>query len=215
MDVAEIIVVLNNHGFEDTDTTEKMEALNDAYYDFCSREDWPFLEAEASLSITSGSVNVTEPTDLSKVLAIRIASIPRKLVPERYENIITADPDLAVTGAPRAYYFVGDQLRIYPTPDANYTASIYYSRFPTELSSSEVEANILIPKRHQRLLVTGTLYKLYLMEDDPDLSNQFERHFENRIERVRADMHNRQLDRTDYIVDVNPESYDEFGYHGA
>jgi hypothetical protein len=215
VDVSEVLTVLNNHGFEDTDTTQKMEALNDAYYDFCSREDWPFLEAETTFAITSGSVSVTEPTDLSKVLAVRIDSIPRKLVPERYENILASDPGLEVTGAPRAYYFVGDQLRIYPEPDGDYTASIYYSRFPSELASDDTESEILIPKRHQRLLVVGTLYKLYLMEDDPELAAEFERHFESRIERVRADMHNRQIDRPDYIVDVDPESYDEYGYHGA
>lgn len=215
MDVSEIITVLNNHGFEDTDTTQKMEAMNDAYYDFCSREDWPFLEAETTFSISAGSVAVTEPADLGRVLSIRIDSIPRKLIPERYENIIAADPGLEVVGAPRAYYFVGDQLRIYPEPDAAYTATLFYSRYPTELTSSDVESAILIPKRHQRLLVVGTLYKLYLMEDDPELAQEFERHFESRIERVRADMHNRQIDRPDYIVDVNPESYDDFGYHGG
>jgi hypothetical protein len=63
------------------------------------------------------------------------------------------------------------------------------------------------------VLVTGALYKLYLMEDDAELSAQFERHFENRIERMRVDLHQRQIDREEYIIDVDPESYEsvQFG----
>lgn len=210
MTVAEIIVVLNNHGFEDTDDVEKMEAMNDAYYDVCSRERWPFLESEADVAVSAGSVNVTEPTDMSKVVNIRVESLARKLEPERLENIYAADPALVETGPPIFYYFVGDQLRIWPKPDAAYTLKVTYERWPTELTTGSGEAAILLPVRHHRVLVTGTLFKLYLMEDDSELSEQFERHFETRIERMRADLHARQIDRTEYIVDLNPEDYENF-----
>jgi len=214
MDVSEILTVLNNHGFEDTDNTQKMEAMNDAYYDVCAREEWPFLETESNISIDVAG-NCTEPTGLSKVISIRIPSIPRKLNPERYENIITYDPALSQTGDPSCYYFLGNELKFWPKPTATTSATIVYSRFPTELTTSSLETDILIPVRHQRILVTGTLFKLYLMEDDAELAGQFERHFENRIERMRADLHTRQIDRPEYILDVTPEDYDPFGYNGA
>jgi hypothetical protein len=213
--VAEIITILNNHGFEDTDTTEKMEAINDAYFDVCSRERWPFLEKEVDLAITATSADVTEPADLSKVIGVRIASVPVKLLPERYETLAASDPAMDETGVPQFYYFVGDALKIYPTPTSSYTARIFYERWPTELLSSDAESAILLPVRHHRVLVTGALFKLYLMEDDAELSTQFERHFESRIERMRVDLHQRQIDREEYIIDVDPENYESVQFGGG
>jgi hypothetical protein len=142
-----------------------------------------------------------------------VPSIPRKLLPERYETLIANDPGLTETGVPHFYYFLGNAIRIYPTPDTTYTAQLYYEKWPTELDAASAETAILLPVRHHRVLVTGALYKLYLMEDDAELSAQFERHFENRIERMRVDLHQRQIDREEYIIDVDPESYEsvQFG----
>lgn len=208
MDVSAIISALDDHGFEDTLTTRKLEVLNDTYWDFCSRMSWPFLVKSATLTTTSGTRTPNSlPADFNKAISLRVVETDIKLMPERLENIYVQDPNANDTGDPENYYFVGNALRIYPTPDGTYTVTMHYYSWPPALLSTDLEATLLIPSRHHRVLVLGCLYKLYNMEDDTDIAKEFERMYEERITRLIDDLMSEQYDRPDYIVDVDPTDY--------
>lgn len=212
-DVSEIITILDDHGFSDAVTQTKVDAINDAYWDVCSREPWPFLEKSASVSFTAGDDTPTMPTDFRAVLSLFIPAQSLVLQPERLDTLAKNYPaQLGSTAAadrnrPLFYYFVGNELRLYPTPDAAYTATLFYVSWPAELTSGTLEAAIMVPARHHRVLVSGALSHLYRQEDDPDNAMLFETQLEKRLQSMRNDVYQRQFDRPDRVVDVYGDDY--------
>jgi len=89
---------------------------------------------------------------------------------------------------------------VWPIPGATQTVTMKYIHWPAELVAVDVEAAIILPSRyHRRVLVNGTVYKLYLMEDDPELAREFKNLYEEAIERMRSDLWKRQYDQPDYV----------------
>ena len=205
MDVSDMTSLIDDHGMSDLTTARKVQAINDAYHDICSREAWPFLEAlSASVSITANTASVTLPTGNSKIKKWVIPSIYHTLTPERAENIMSRYGEITSTGVPIYYYFTGDSstAKLYPVPAASYTSTLYYVKYPTDLASSDVASAVLLPARHHTAIVSGALAKLYVMGDDIELGSYFSQVFENRIQTMKDDLMHRQYDRTDYIVDI-------------
>lgn len=203
MDVAAIFSELDDHGFEDTGNTRKLAILQDTVYDVCSREPWPFLEQTASITLSSGSTSVaTLPSDFRAALALVIPSVG-VLTPERLDTVTKSYlSQSSVSGQPYLYYFIGETMRVYPTPDANYTATLMYLRVHPVLTANSVEADILVPVRHHRVLVLGCLAKLYAMEDDTELSSVFMQQYEQRLQLMEADLWKKQYDRPERVVDI-------------
>jgi hypothetical protein len=189
MDVADILSELNDHGFEDTASSRKVSILNDTVADVCSREPWPFLEKEITLTFNGSSAVPTNwPSDFSKEVGVN-SPAGYKLTWERWDALRERyATDLAATGAPRHFYFVKNQLKAYPIPASTDTLNMEYICWHPELSETSVEADILIPARHHRVLVVGTLTKLYAMEDDPELSQLFQGMYQERLRMMREDL---------------------------
>lgn len=209
---ADIIAELDDHGFADTNSTRKMGVLNDTIADVCSREPWPFLEKEATLTFDGISPSPTNvPADLSKVLGMQDGSLGVPIVWERWEIIKKKFSSQITTtglGNPEYYYFVKGSPRIYPIPAATETVSLEYICFPTPILESDPESAILLPPRHHRVLTLGSLYKLYALEDDAELGQVFENEYEKRINMMREDLIRVQYDTSDRIFVVDPDDYD-------
>ena len=62
MTAAEIIAEIDDAGFDDKDTSIKLSALNEVYWEVCGLEPWPFLEKTVTLAF-DGSSGV--PTNLT------------------------------------------------------------------------------------------------------------------------------------------------------
>lgn len=208
MDVSEIISDIRNHGF--SDTTEFSSTLitghiNDAYWDICSREDWPFLETSASVTLSTASV--TKPTRFNRMLALIIPSNGQVVEPKPYSYILkNYSLSTTATGCPRFYYFIGENLYVYPTPDTSYTATALYIQYPAELAAADVEASILIPARHHRILTLGALVQLYTLDDQLDIAAAMKQQYEDRIRMMRHDLWNKQIDRPDMIYPIYEEN---------
>lgn len=203
MDVVEIIDELDDHGFEDTDTTRKLSVINDTVADTCSREPWPFLEDDAVLSFVASTAAPVLPSDFRAALTIVVPSLGRVLQPERLDTIVKSNSaSLDTVGVPYYYYFVGEEMRVLPVPATAYTGTLFYLRNHPELAAVDLESSILIPPRHHRLIVLGSLARLYAMEDDPDLALIFEKQYETRLRTMEQDVWKKQFDRPDRIVDL-------------
>lgn len=201
MNVAAIVSELDDHGFEDTSSTRKVAIINDTIYDICERDPWPFLEASASMSITSADSTPTLPTDFRACLTLTIPALGYALNPERLDTVAKTYSATA-TGDPLLYYFVGNEMRLWPIPSTDRTSTIYYLRQHQAITAASAESAILVPTQHHRMIVLGALQRLYAMEDDPDLAVLFGTMYESRLASIKSGVWKKQYDRPDRVVDL-------------
>lgn len=197
---SEMVTEVRDHGFDDLTESRILSFLNDAYYDICSREPWPFLEKTATLTINAAGL-VTAPTDVTSVLNVYDSTNGGSLRPQRLDDISDLyGTNLAEAEAQaRHYYFIGAAMYVYPVPTA--TIKMNYIRIPTALTTSP-DTSPILPIHAHRLLVTGALAKAAVMEDDPDLAAVYTNMFETRLSQARSAMWVRQYDQPETIQDV-------------
>ena len=192
---------LQNHGFTDLPPTILDEFINDAYFDVCSREPWPFLEKTATVNTVGGTATLTMPSDFGKVISMTIDSQGLTLMPIRLDDYgkryVGSYTD---SGVPYAYYFEGSLTKVHPVPNAAYAIRLAYLASPVAMSVS-IDTP-LIPTRHHRVIALGALVNAYRLEDDPELAAVFEQQYEKRIQTMREDLWKRQYDRPDLIYDT-------------
>lgn len=200
-----MISEMQDHGFDDLDTDRLLGFLNDAYYDICSREPWPFLEAESDIATVAATATLTLPTDYNKTLSLINLTTGITLLPDRREAVQkTFAPNLTQSGQPGYYYFLGtSQMNLYPVPDRAYTLRLTYVRRPTALvAGTGGTATPIFPVPFHRLVVLGALVRAFSMEDELETAQAFAEQYEDRIQKMRDDLWTRQFDKPDYIVDV-------------
>ncbi len=200
MDVAEMLEEIDDHGFTDTDSDRKLSMLNDAMYDAASRDSWPFMEETVTLTFSgSSAVPSNLPADFERPVSLVRTDDRVKLTPVRYEVVDSWNADLTQAGQALYYYLLGDQLNVWPVPGASDTIRMRYIKTPAALTAGTLSAAVDWPLRHHRVIVLGALFKLYDMEDDPELAVRFQQQFEQRIQQMAGDVFSRQLDRPDVI----------------
>lgn len=204
MNVADIITELNNHGFTDTSDTQKMFVINDTLWDLEAVEPWPFLEKSVALNFDGTNPYPSNmPTDFKQVQFLTDTVNDVGVYPERVETVRDRYSGLFLTNVDSnsiLYYQWGGQLRIYPRPPLS-TGRYYLDYIATQptLTSADVEASILLPKRHHRLITLGAVYKLYAMEDDLQNAQAFQSMYEDKLTRVREDLIRKQFQRPDVV----------------
>lgn len=208
---------LADHGFSDTATARKVGVLNDALYDLESREPWAFLEKSVDLTFSGVSGLPTNvPVDFRSALSAKdlVTGYRIQWIPlTRFEQLMGPSGDYAITGGAQYYYIENGVPKFWPLPPSSTTVRFkYHAMTPILLDTGpgSLEANILLPIRHHRAIVLGALQRLYDMEDDPELASRFEGQFEQRIQRMKADLQKQQYDRPDTIEIVNDDDWDTF-----
>ena len=199
------------YGFDDLDDDQKLLLLNEAYFDIATREPWPFLEAVAPITVPPAQSQITNNTlvtgnvtNLNSVLSFIDTTNSITMTPERGDVIEKEYVVAAYTGTPTKYYFVGDELLVYPPTDSVINYRLYYTKTP--VAATTTSDTFLIPARHHSIIVYGALIKAFLVNDDPQAAI-FQNMFESRYQQMRADVWMNQYDRPDYIG-VITDSYD-------
>ncbi len=208
--VDELVTIIEEAGFEDTSTVNKIFWLNEAYADVLGREPWPFLEKAVTFTWDgSDSTPTNVPADFKAVDAIVDTEYPRELFHKRWKDIqrLFGD-DITDSNDPLYYYFLAGAISFWPVPLAgNTTVKMTYLADWTELAAGGAETTILIPPKFHHVLVPGTLKSLYLQDDDPELSVAAEQRFEKKLYDMRADLWKRDYSRAETIEEVDPEYY--------
>ena len=202
--VSEMLVEMQDHGFGDLSTVRLLSFLNDAYFDFCTRDNWDFLEAESIVNTVAATATLTTPADLGAIIGITDLTNDRPLRWERRDTMYkqyTNTVDNTSGGQPILFYFHAGAIRLWPIPDGVYQQSIYYLKYPAALTSAP-DTSPIFPAAHHRLVVIGALAKAYLMEDDSDLAAIFNAEFDKRIDLARSDLLIKQFDQPDRVIDV-------------
>lgn len=189
MNVEDMIADIDDHGFEDSDEDTKLRVLNDVYQQVLGREAWPFLEkmdleADIAFDATTGAVEASER--IRAVLSFRYRN--RQILNSRLDDFLERYGNRTdQTGSPWVFYFIGNELRVWPLPSSTPTGTILvYIRGAEDLTATTDEDDILIPREYHRdILVNGALSKLYALEDDAELAQGFKSYFEEGVTRMR------------------------------
>jgi hypothetical protein len=214
------------YGFDDFEDSNKLLLLNEAYYDICTREPWPFLEKQLNITVPNGQKLVTNNTvvtntdtnvstsigDLDSVLSLIDVSNRVVMVPERLDVIEKNYVVNNLSVFPERYYFINEDMYLYPETrgDTNYILTYLAKPVAIKDTGSDTDSNsFLIPARHHSVLVYGALVKAFLVNDDPQAA-AFQNMFEQRYQQMRNNLWLNQYDRTDRIH-VLTDSYD-WGY---
>lgn len=208
MDVAGILSELSDHGFADTSDARKMSKLNQAYHQVNSLRPWPYLAKELVLTFNGASSAPTNlPTDFKAVLSVTHPT-NGKVSHQRLDQLRRVYSDLTQVGDAMYFYFVGLNLRAYPRPNNGATLTLDYIHKPVDLLVSDAEAAIKIPSQYHQVLVDGTLYKLYAMEDDPELAAFFRQEYIDRIREMDGDLWQQQYSDPNQINVIDPADFD-------
>jgi hypothetical protein len=220
------------YGFEDFEDSQKLLLLNESYLDIVTREPWPFLEKTLEFVAPSGTTQMTSGGSLKvrndnntldnsltnpvlipfteyfvgSVLSFVDKNNDIIMTPERNDTIEKNYRVLDPSGTPDRYYFVGEDLFVYPAVSGNTTYRLYFLQTPRATTETLDTGGFLLPSRHHSIIVYGALVKAFLVNDDPQAS-LFQNLFEQRYQQMRNDVWMNQYDRTDR-VHVLSDSYD-------
>jgi hypothetical protein len=210
MTVTELLAEINDHGFEDTLATRKVAAVNWAIKNIAQRKPWPFLEKVMTLTFSgSNPVPTNVPADLRAVMKIMDLSTGRRVRFKRTDDMEESYAmNLLDAGDPFFYYFEGSQLRIWQVPGASQTLRLRYIRTAPTVADGDPEANIIIPPDYHEAIIFRALFRLYDLEDDPELSQRFEAHYENVLQQMTDALMAQQHDEPEYIHVVDDDDWD-------
>lgn len=202
--VADWISNLADYGLGDDITSDDLlSIINGVIADVNSRQAWPFLETTASVNTVAGTAQVTLPTRFSKARGIVIDALSWIVTPERRDTILKQYAGyLTQQGTPINYYFIGQNMYLYPVPDQIYALTMDYTQDEVQVTAATSLASLLMPFKHQSVYMWGIIQQLYALEDDTELYNLFGQRFEKKIVDMMEDIDMHQYDMPDRIVDV-------------
>ena len=236
MTLDEMYDEMDLYGFEDFDNAQKLILLNEAYFDVVTREPWPFMEKIVQFVAPSGTTQITSSsvfrvkvsdnkldnslTDIqnvpqqfphskyymNSVLSFVDTTHDAIMLPERNDVIEKNYRVNDDTSTPTKYYFVGDDLFVYPAVNGDTTYRLYFLQLPVAATEASDTSAWFIPERHHSIVLYGALVKAFLVNDDPQAS-LFQNMFEQRYQQMRADVWMNQYDRPERIH-VLSDSYD-------
>lgn len=232
MTLDEMYDQMDLYGFEDFEDSQKLLLLNEAYLDVVTREPWPFLEKTVEFKMPNGTTKVTSggafkvrndnntldntltnpvlipftTYNVNTVLSFVDKSNDIIMTPERNDTIEKNYRVLDPTGTPDRYYFVGEDLFVYPAVNGDTEYRLYFLQTPVATTTVLDTSGFLMPSRHHSIIVYGALVKAFLVNDDPQAA-VFQNMYESRYQQMRNDLWMNQYDRTDRIH-ILSDSYD-------
>jgi len=205
---------MEDYGFDDLDRTTLARLLDDAHKELCLREPWPFLERAESISQSAGDASVTTTAGITpagstigKVLSFVNKTDNVVLEPLRTDTQMKDFVyDLDTQGTPTNYYFIADQLFVYPTPDAARSLRMRFLTEPSTLVETSNDNEVLWPAKHDSVVLYAALSKAYFINDDPQ-GAVMQQVMDARFQIARQDLWMKQYDRPDRVIVLDDNEY--------
>lgn len=201
------IDTMEDYGFDDLDRTTLARLIDDAHKELCLREPWPFLERDETITQAANDNSVSTTLTLGKVLGLVNLTDKYVLEPLRTDGQLKDFiVDLSKTGSPTHYYFVGDTLYLWPTPDRATSLRIRFLTEPTTLVETSQDSAVLWPAKHDSVILYAALSKAYFINDDPQ-GGVLQQVMDARYQIARADLWMKQYDRTDRMIVLDDDEF--------
>lgn len=88
-------------------------------------------------------------------------------------------------GRPEAYTFQGNEILLYPTPDAAYKLTLRYWKLPQDMEVDEDQPEI--PPQYHDLLVAYAMQKAYMRENDFGAAKVWEEAWEKGLQKMKGE----------------------------
>lgn len=205
--MSELLDTMEDYGFDDVERSTLARLIDDAHKELCLREPWPFLERQETITQAANDDTVSTTAPLGKVLAL--VNITDRFVLEplrtdgQLKDFVT---DLSKTGSPTHYYFIGDQLYLWPTPDRATTLRIRFTTEPVTLNENSDDTLFLWPSKHDSVLLYAALSKAYFINDDPQGATM-QQVMDARFQIARQDLWMKQYDRPDRAIVLDDDEF--------
>lgn len=162
------------------------------------------LKATATTPLVIGTRTYTFPTP--RILEIESLQVDGKPIDyrsfkEAQEYVMRHDPLNTQTGTPWMWYEWGGDIILYPTPDTVATLTLFYVKYPDDVS---VGTDVLsVPDSYFETLLEYCLKQAYEQDDDWTGSAQKSEQFNESVARLSEDgsRYNRQFYSTITILD--------------
>lgn len=138
---SEVRALIQAAGFAtDTQSVAAQDfAISAVVAEISSEREWSWLQTTATGTLTIGSENITEPTDMVVPKSFKIKTTSAAYSPleevtaESIDESVwtTSVPAPAAQGVPDRWAYRNNQVVIYPRPDAAYSYELTYVKEPT------------------------------------------------------------------------------------
>lgn len=145
-------------------TAQVTSALNAALQEYATEYDWPWLQAEETITTVADDGGYALPTRYGRTLYVTNKATQADLE-YRPQRALTAY--WGETGEPRFYSGLWGELTLHPTPDAVYTLTHGYVRSEAEFSADGDTA--LLPDAFADFLVLIAARKIALRRKDVEM----------------------------------------------
>lgn len=228
-----MIADMEEYGFDDISQATIARTIDDAHKELCLREPWPFRERQVSFTVPVNTTNITLSNGTMRIVNATSTldntvttsgtyteySIGQVLAFVDLTNDVVLQPmrsdaqlkdfvyDADISGIPARYYFIGEQLCLWPKPSSAINVRMRFLTRPLTLSATEADTgNWLWPERHDAVLLYSALSKAYFINDDPQGATM-QQAMEARLQTAREDLWMRQYDRTDRVIVLDDNEY--------
>lgn len=172
-------------------TTFTNQMLEEAQQDLASQIDFRILFDTQPFTTVAGTNTLAIPSDFMRldsfVDAQNFVNLPQ-WQPTDFDNL-----DLTQQGQPVAYVVDGTSLKLYPTPDAAYSLTLRYYRFPTAYAT---DADLSDIPRSDKCLRYYALARAYERENDMSQAQYHEQNYEREKQRLAGWVQNDANDST-------------------
>jgi len=143
-----------------TPVAQARDFLNETYVEMLQRLHSQRFIRQGSLNTANGTASYALAADaeINSLLTDSVVESASKLVLQEVDYSYPASHPGMANGRPTCFYRSGDQLYLYPTPDAVYTIQYQYLVKPAALASDGDTTEL--PVEWEKILVLGTQARL-------------------------------------------------------
>lgn len=174
-------------------TGEITNYLNDTLNDIYNEYRLPFMQDTADYLTTAEDPDITSgvglPAFFSQAINLTalgsgyagvIPYIDYDVLDEMYPNPI--DTGIQPAGRPQYWYMYGQEIFLFPVPDAGYGLRLRYYKHPAMLSSPADEP--ALPDEFEEILILGASYRIMQVKDNYDQAAVLENKYDELLQKL-------------------------------
>lgn len=175
---------------------ETLNYLNDVQNDVFNEFRLPFMETTQDFTLAVGVADIADgaglPDNYVQAIDLLLTTIGKEkvLAPRDIREIDALYPDyenstLYPNSTPSDWYNYAQTIKVFPKPDAAYTATLRYYKKPTTLTFDDGMVPEL-PSEFEELLVVGAAYRILQVKDNYDQAGVLQNKYDEILKKLVA-----------------------------